>query len=259
MRRHLAETYHWAVWLLLRCCFITCSREEVRNRAYDARVPFQPLSPDIVSLAEPAVALAKDLYNAEDERIRHLDDKAKSLLNATSILFTLTGGLIALTANREIDVYRGILCVAFLFLLVTLFLLLGVCFGINRFTQPALTELTVIQLEQGQKQGLISDYHESTWMNARVREFLVDGYRAARRTFLCSMLLLSIAGIVVLVTDKGTDAVARRLRSDPDFIRSVQGAKGDPGQQGPVGPMGPKGETGPAGSVTPSAQNTPKP
>lgn len=35
--------------------------------------------------------------------------------------------------------------------------------------------------------------------------------------------------------------------SETDFIASLKGPKGDPGEQGPVGPQGPKGEPGPQG------------
>ena len=261
MRRRVAKIYHFAVWLVLRGCFIVCSRKEVRGRAYRPRTAFKPLPPHITASSGSALALAKDLYDAEDERIRNLDDKARSLLSATSILFTLNGGLIALTASWDIGAYRWLLCAAFAFLLVTLFLLLGVFFGINSFSQPKIDRPTVLQLEQGHQHGLIRDYMEAAWKNALVREFLIDSYRAARRVFLCSMLLLGTAGLVVLFTDKPTEAVVQRLLNNPEFIRKVQGAKGDPGRPGPPGPIGPKGDPGPTGpariQMTPSTQGAP--
>lgn len=261
MRKRVGEIYHFAVWLLLRCCFIVCSREHVRGRAYRPPTAFEPLPAHITSSSGSTLTLAKDLYDAEDQRIRNLDDKARSLLSATSILFTLNGGLIALTASWDIGAYRWLLCAAFAFLLITLFLLLGVFFGINSFSQPKLEAPMVLQLERGRQHGLIRDYMEAAWENALVREFLVDSYRAARRMFLCSMLLLGTAGLVVLFTDKPTEAVVQRLLNNPEFIRKVQGPKGDPGRPGPPGPIGPKGDLGPTRppiiQMTPPTQRAP--
>jgi hypothetical protein len=256
MRRRLAEIYHFTVWLLLRCCIIDCSRDDVRERMYEPRTERKAWPTGMSAETEAALAFAKELFSAENERIRHIDDKAKSLLSATSILFTLTGGLIAVTASRDIPLYRAIVCAAFALLLVTLFLLLGVLFGINRFAEPELTQEIAGKLIRGNHGGLINEYREATWVNSRVREFLVDSYRAARRVFLFSMLLLGIAGLCILFTDRPTDILAKRLLNDPEFIEKVKGPKGDSGPVGPMGPPAPAVQVSAAATASPSLNDS---
>jgi hypothetical protein len=201
--------------------------------------------------------LAKDLYDAEDSRIKHVDDKAKALLSATSILFTLSGAVIALTANREGAIFRWLVCLALFLLLVTLFLLVGGYFGRNRFAEPVLNSETAAQLEGGNQNELVRDYQKSAWLDAQVREFLVAAYRAARRAFQAAMLVLAIAGLTALFSEHANEAIIRQLRADPQFLEKVRGPKGDPGLIGPPGPAGPPGEVGPPGVA--ASINVPSP
>lgn len=250
------RVYDRLIWCVLRACRIKCSLEEVRVRALKPNLEkrrWHLLPREQKATTGAALALAKDLYDAEDSRIKHVDDKAKALLSATSILFTLSGAVIALTANREDAVFRWLVCVALFLLLVTLFLLVGGYFGRNRFAQPVLNAETAAQLEAGNQNELIRDYQTSAWLDAQVLEFLVAAYRAARRAFQAAMFTLAVAGLAALFSNHPNEALIRstiqQLQSDPQFIEKIRGPKGDSGLNGPPGPAGPRGETGPPGPV----------
>jgi hypothetical protein len=245
--------YDRLIWCVLRGCRIRCSLKEVRVRALKPDLTkrrWRRLSREVKTSSGAALALAKDLYDAEDERIKHVDDKAKALLSATSILFTLSGAIIALTANREGAFFRWLVGLALFLLLVTLFLLVGAYFGRNRFAQPVLNSETAAQLESSNQNELVRDYQTSAWLNAQVLEFLVAAYRASRRAFQAALLVLAIAGLAALSTNHPNDVIVRQLRNDPQFIEKVRSPKGDPGVMGPPGLAGTQDTTAPAGPTS---------
>ena len=252
--------YDRLIWCALRGCLIKCSLKEVRVRALKPDLTkrhWHRLPRERKASSGATLALAKALYDAEDERIKHVDDKAKALLGATSILFTLSGAIIALTANREGAIFRWLLGFALFFLLVTLFLLVGAYFGRNRFAQPVLNSETAAQLESNNQNELVRDYQTSAWLNAQVLEFLVAAYRASRRAFQAALLVLAIAGLAALSTNHPNDVIVRQLRNDPQFIEKVRGPKGE---MGPPGPIGPAGSRGAADAPGPTASaSTPSP
>ena len=242
--------YDRLIWCALRACRIKCSLDEVRVRALKPNLEkrkWHLLPKDVKATSGAALAVAKDLYDAEDARIKHVDDKAKALLGATSILFTLSGAIIALTATREDATFRWLLGVALFLLLVTLFLLVGGYFGRSRFAQPVLNLETAIELENGNQNELVRDYQKSAWLDRLALEFLVAAYRAARRAFQAAMFVLAVAGLAALMTNYPNDAISRQLRNDPQFVEKVRGSKGEAGLIGPPGPTGPRGEVGPPG------------
>jgi hypothetical protein len=125
-----------AMWVLLRCCGIKCSPAEVDNRSYFAAELFRPFEIPSHVTRDAAVSLAKGLYDDENSRGRSLDDKAKTLLTGTSILFTLVGGLMALTAGYQDIYFRVLISIALALLFITVVLLVGLYFGINTFSRP---------------------------------------------------------------------------------------------------------------------------
>ena len=245
------------VWILLRCFGIKCSQKEVESRAYDSLEPFRSLDLPLTISGEIALKFAKDLYDDGQARFRAMDEKAKSLLTATSILFTLVGGLIALTAGHQTWPFRALICAALLLLFVSVVLLLGVYFGINRYTQPLLTSSTVKELEKKRHNTIIRDYHESAWQNERVLEFLADSYRASQRALLCALLVIGLASTLTVFNDSLDSSLLRRFRSDPRLIEQLKGAKGDQGPPGPQGPAGHIGPPGPSGPAGPQREATP--
>lgn len=264
-----AGLYDRLLWCLLRGCGIKLSLREAQLRALSPRPgkrQWHLLPKEAKATSGAALTLAKDLYDAEDARIKQVDDKAKALLSATSILFTLSGAVIALTANRDTS-FRWLVAIALFLLLVTLFLLVGGYFGLNRFAQPVLNLTTAAQLEAGNQNELVRDYQNSAWLDSQVLEFLVAAYRAARRAFQAAMLILAIAGLTALFSDHPNDAIIRQLRADAQFIDQLRGPKGDPGPSGAPGPAGPAGPPGAAASMSsppttptrsPTAVHTPK-
>ena len=246
------------VWILLRCCGITCSRAEVDRRSYFAPDTFQPLVLPPQISTDAAVDLAKTLYEEESRRARGVDEKAKTLLTATSVLFTLVGGLTALIAGHQTAHFRIAISIALALLFVTVVLLVSVYFGVNTFTRPALTSEMVAKLEHGHREALLQDYYRSIKENRAVHNFLVDSYRAARRSFLCALLVLGFAAIAIEADSSSDDLLLQRLRIDPNFIEKLRGPKGDPGPTGPPGKPGEIGPSGPPGSSAPSTSPTPQ-
>ncbi len=77
------------LWIVMRAAGIECSREEVENRRYNPASSRKFPLEGQEEASSVLLDLAKDLYKAETERTTSVQEKGKTLLTLSGLLFPL--------------------------------------------------------------------------------------------------------------------------------------------------------------------------
>ena len=163
-------------------------------------------------------------------------------------LLTITGIMFTLSVTFLVPSGLTILALPLLVLLLITVLLISEYHGINVVSQPASTANVIQSTPNNNHSYLLLEYAEATWRNSQMHSYLVDVYRATRRTFLGALIYATIAAVMVsfmapkyesrLIAKIRTDARLVRLLTGPRGVPGNSGVKGDRGAQGPMGPKG---------------------
>ncbi len=202
---------------------------------------------------------ARQRLAGADARQAGLADKCKTLLTLASLVVALVGALLF----KET---LGPLWLRVLFFLSALALfnsviLVSVIFGVRSEMIIAVeqqeADLSTVDL----KKSLANTYLRCCADRENQNDYLVEIYKVARFFFLFAFTLIIMEfslGYFLIPPDTLAKATATELRSNPTFLLSVKGDKGDrgdKGDQGPKGDAGPKGD--PGASSLPSQRRTP--
>jgi hypothetical protein len=205
------------------------------------------------------LAEARQRLASADSRQAGLADKCKTLLTLASLLVALVGALLLKEALEP-------LWLRILFFLSTLALansviLVALVFGVRSEMTIAVEQQEAALSSLDLKKCLTNLYLRCHADRENQNDYLVEIYKVARFFFLLAFTLLIMEfsiGFFLLSPDSLAKATAKELRSDPTFLLSVKGDKGDrgdKGDQGPKGDMGPKG--GPGAPVVPTQKRSP--
>jgi 6-phosphofructokinase len=173
----------------MRCSFIDCSLEEVKQRQYQHLNHDIIVITDEVIISDDKVDFLKEKNKEVKERRDKVDAKARNLLTLTSLLLGLISSANSIASAKT----SGILSVLPLTILfVTIFLLTNY-FGINR--SKTTNYSYVLLASNSRKNVLCNELIKSQDYNERVTDFLVDLYHSALRYFSIAMLLILFFGI----------------------------------------------------------------
>lgn len=225
--------------------------EEKYNRTDNIRDLDVPQDENLKGVLDEVRIMLKD---AEARRAA-ITDKCKTLLTLSSLFLTLAGFLIPKTFFESKWVWLFFTLAALAFLNVVM--LLVVFFGVRPETHVQVNEKDAALNEAGMQKALIKSYLVTRADLEQRTDYLADVYKVARFFFLSAFSLLIVTIVVnSFLTDASSRAraVAKELKTDTDFLRSVRGSRGLPGPQGPPGVQGVQGVAGPQGVQGPPGQ-----
>ncbi len=194
------------------------------------------------------------LRNAE-ARLATCTDKCKTLLTLASLLVGLVGVLLVKAPVEPL--WLRILFFISMLALLNAVILICMIFDVSAGMKVAVDEEEANLSAIDFKKCLTNLYRSCQVDQENRNDCLVEIYKVARFFFLTAftLLVLEFAASFFLVSpDSIAKETAKELRSDPTFLSSVRGEKGDSGQKGDPGAkgdQGPKGDKGDSGSKTP--------
>jgi hypothetical protein len=233
---------------LMRCCFVECSSDEVREGRHLGRAA--PLSGFAASDASIKTCLetASRMETGENTRRQTIDDKAKWMFAVATAILTITVGIV----TRQSGVPVIVIGFAAISLLAVAAMLLLWYFGLRGYSHAVVDQdLLTASSELGAQRQLLDSLLTAVEWNTARNAFVADVYRAVRRLVVLSLLfVVAMAPIGLLFGNEKdeSEAIIKRLRGTPDLVRLLQGP---PGPQGPTGAQGKDGPAGPRGDIGP--------
>jgi hypothetical protein len=243
------------IWNLLLLGGIEATHKEVRDGRYNDGKPINlPDSPKYDG-SKAMFDVAKAIYGESLDRKETLDKKVTSLMSLTGILLPLT---------ITFFVYASDWAVVGWFFIIPFFIVTGLLLfcalllleflRLNRFSQPGMDEKLVESTEANREILIIRDYLKAASYNEDTNRYLADVYRAARRFFICALIISTAvgwiaAGTKTFLTERNPEKrLLKTLKDDPELVSLLRGTDGPPGQTGQQGPPGPRGDVGPPAS-----------
>jgi hypothetical protein len=200
--------------------------------------------------ADPALALeeARRESEREEKRKQAIDDKSKVMLTVSALLLTAN---VALLPHLPIRWFGFIpLC----FVLAAVFLTL-MYFRTDRTGVVVPSKVDWTDRDKTRLALARSEFTCAARMGPR-NDLRVGVHKAARRALLLALAAMALV-LISLAIVKPIDPLVRRIQTDAEVRRLLQGPVGPVGPSGPrgaVGQPGPRGLPGPIGPAGPPGQ-----
>lgn len=191
---------------------------------------------------------AKDSLKTAEARRDGIWDKCKTLLGLSSLLLTIISVLFP-KISFDSGKTKLLFAIAALPLLIAV-VLFAVLLGVRTGMRVEIEQADAQRNSNDLKKTLINNYLQCGTNLENQNNYTLEVYKVARFFFLSSTTLLVAILFVNLIcasVNQQAIAVAKELKTDTNFLRTIQGDRGVRGDKGDVGPPGQKGDPGPQG------------
>lgn len=196
------RTYHRLIWIVVRLCGVPMGLYELVNRSYEPSLHYANPE-DSKADDDVLLPLARQLFEDENARAAQLEEKVRTLLTISGILFPLAAGLTVISDSVGLGIVTILLSLATISIILEFF-------GVDTIRVPDFSSDLISAAVVDRKRLLMKDYLASAAHNNAVNNFKVDLYRVARRLFLVSLVFLATFAVLQLRTDRklsGSDGV----------------------------------------------------